>query len=394
MTIFHVKLSPQRRDDYLHLEKCGDYLSFNGEVIDPSAYDESALASQWIVGRPEPTADGWSVTIILPHGSPAPRAARFPAPIVVSADGPVELPLYKGPDEDEADLFSEVAAKLSKRAKQQTTASGKINIPKRLTMAELPDGVYFSEIASPFDKFPDFGAIVAHIIATKSLLDLEILRLAVSQHGSEALHTMKTAFAAFGHDEGKRLKYIRYISENTGRERVWKTIKWAYEYSKPVFDIRNAFAHHIWGVCPALPNILLLADPMDRLTGQAAFSQLLGHHATDMEAQILMRIATGEGGSKLSEADEKDIFEMVMARQNNPAKAEAFNMTFNNPLDVRAPAAEIWTAEDFQNAALAANMARVHVVPRLQQISQWLNGQRAEDELEALPETNKKNTKS
>jgi len=393
MTVFHVKFSPQRRNDHLDLAKCGGALSFNGEVIDPSAYDESALASQWIVGRPEPTADGWTVTIILPHGSPAPRATRFPAPIVVSADGPVELPLYEGPDEDEAELLSEVADRLSKRAKQKTTAGYKINIPKRLTMAEMPDGVYFSEIASPFHEVPVFGAVVAGIIGTASLLELDMLRPAVSQHGSEALHTMKTAFAAFGRDHGKRLKYIRYVSENTGRERVWKTIEWAYEYSKPVFDIRNDFAHHIWGVCPALPNTLLLADPMDRLTGQAASSQLLGHHATDMETQILLRIATGEGGSKLSEADAKDIFEMVMARQNDPARAEAFNMTFNNPLDFRAPAAEIWTAEDFQNAALAANMARIHVVPRLQQISQWLNGQRAEDELEPLPATNKKKRK-
>lgn len=393
MTIFHIKLSPQRRDDHLHLEKRGGSLIFNGEVIDPSAYDETALASQWIVGRPEPTEDGWSVTIILPHGSPAPRATRFPAPVVVSADGPVELPLYKGPDEDEAELLSEVAAKLSQRAIEQTTASDKINIPKRLTMAEMPDGVYFSEIASPFDTFPEFGAVVAHIFATASLLDLEMLRPAVSQHGSEALHAMRTVFDAIGYDDAKRRKYIRNVSENTGRERVWKTIEWAYKYSKPVFDIRNAFAHHIWGACPALPNTLLLADPMDRLTGQAAFSQLLGHQTSDMEAQLLMRIATGESGSKLSEADEKDIFEMVMVRQNNPAKVEASNMTFNNPLYFRAPAAEIWTPEDFRNAALGADMARTHVVERLQQISQWLNGQRSEDELEPLPTTNKENRK-
>ena len=390
---FHITLSPQRRDDRLHLEKQGTALVINGEVVDLATYDASNCVNGWIVGHPEATEDGWAVTVILPHGPSAPRATRFPAPIVASVDGPIEIPAYDGPDEDQELLDAAVTAKLEGRANANVTANDSINIPKRLTLREMPEGVYFSETASPFDRFPEFGAAVAHVIATASLLDLEMLRPAVSQHGSEALLTVRTAYAALERDERKRRDFIRSMAENTGRELVWETIAWAYEYSKPVFTIRNMFAHHIWGECPALPNTLLLAEPMDRLTGQAALSQLMGHHGSDLEAQKLMGIALGEGGSVLSEADAKTLFEISAARQNSPSRLEAFKMTFGNPLDMRAPNAEVWAANDFRNAAHAANMARTHVLGRLQQISQWLNGLRTVDELEPLPVRTRGNPK-
>lgn len=393
MTVFNIKLLPQRRDDRLYLEKRGATLLLNGEVFDPSKYDDSLPYSQWIISRPEAIENGWSVTIILPCGSPAPRATRYPEPIEVSDDGPIELPPYSGPDEDEAELRLAVAAKLSARQNNITMASPQeITIPKRLLLGEMPVGVYFSETTSPFEKSPDFGAIVAHVIGTASLLDLEMWRPAISQHGREALLAIRTAYEVIENEDRKR-RYLRSFAENTGRDLVWKTIAWAYKYSKPVFDIRNKFAHHIWGECPVMPNALLLADPMDRLNGQAALSQLLSHQQAEQETQILIRIAIGEGGSTLSEADAKAIFEITAARQNNPSRTEAFNMTFGNPLDFRAPAAEVWTANDFKNAAIAANTARIHVVGRLQKITQWLNGLLTEDELEPLPETPPKKRK-
>ncbi|MCG6114158.1 MAG: hypothetical protein MEQ84_03075 [Mesorhizobium sp.] len=394
MITFNIQLMPQRRDDRLHLEKRGTTLLFNGEVFDPSTYDEFSSHIDWIVGLPEAIENGWSVTIVLPHGWPAPRATRFPDLIEISADGPVELPPYEGLDEDQEKLRLAVAAQLSTRQNDRTTSNGReIKIPEPLILGEMPEGVYFSETASPFDRFPEFGTVVAHVIATASLLDLEMWRPAISQHGSESLLAIRTAFATLENEERKR-RYVRSIAEHTGRELVWKTIKWAYEFSEPVFKIRNKFAHHIWGECSALPNALLLADPKDRLTGQAALSQLLAHQPAEQESHILMRIASGEGGSKLSEDDAKAILKMAAARQNNPSRIEAFDMAFGNPMDFRAPAAEVWTAIDFKNAALAADMARTHVVGRLQQISQWMNGLRAEDELEPLPEKLQKGRRS
>jgi len=385
MTTFLIKLSPQRRDDRLHLEKRGATLLFNGELFDPLAYDEKRPSCQWIVGRLEAIEDGWSVTVILPHGSPAPRATRFPEPITVSTDGPVELPPYEGPDEDHEELLIAVAAKLAEHKNLETTEDNyEIRVPKRLVLREMPKGVYFSEQTGPFAKFPEFGAVVAHVIGTVSLLDLEMLRTAVSQHGSESLLAIGTAFRMIKSDEQKA-KYIRSFAKETGRPRVSETIEWAYRFSKPIYEIRNAFAHHIWGECPALPDALLLADPKDQLIGHAALSQLLGHRHADEEAQTLMRIVAGEGGSRLSEVDAQTIFKMVVSRQNSPSRIEAFNMIFNNPMGVYAPAAEVWTANDFRNALLAASIAQKHVVKRLQQVSQWLHGLLAEDELEPLP---------
>lgn len=393
MTVFKIIFLPRRCDDRLHLEKRGATLLFNGEVFDPSIYDESLPYSQWIDSRPETIEDGWSVTVVLPHGWPAPRATRFPSPIVVSADGPVELPAYEGPDEDEAELRLAVAAKLAAQGKGETTVDGqKILIPKCLSLGEMPEGVYFSETTSPFHEFPEFGAAVAHVIGTVSLIDLEMRRLMISQHGSQALLAIRTVDKLLKNKDSRK-KYVSSFAKNTGRDLVWKTFNWAYEFSEPILAIRNKFAHDIWGECPAIPDALLLVDPIHRLTGQAAFSQLLSHRLADEEMQVLIRIAAGEGGSKLSEADAKAIFAMAMARQSSPSRTEALNMTFGNPLDFRAPAAEVWTANDFRNAALAADMARIHVVGRLQKTTQWLNGLLSEDELEPLPEKPSRNRK-
>lgn len=385
MTTFHIKLSPQLREDRLRLEKRGSKLVLNGEVFNPTKQDNTSTASQWISGQPEPTDDGWSLTIILPHGSPAPRATRCPEPILVSDDGPVELPPYEGPDEDEEQLRIAVAKKLAKHAGRETTSDAvKIKIPGRLKLGEMPDGVYFSETLSPFAKLPEFGAAVAHVIGTTSLLELEMLRTAVSLHGSESLLAIRTAYALFKNDHQRRA-YVEAVARNTGRMRVWEAINWAYTFAKPVFQIRNSFAHHIWGECPVLPNALLLADPMEKLMGQAAHSQLLSHQPAERDAQTLMKIIMGKGGSELSDADSKAIFEIVAATQNNPSKVEAFNLSFGTPLDVHAPAAEIWTLNDFRNATLAANLSQARVLGRLKKVTLWLNGMCSEEDLDTTP---------
>ena len=108
MTQFYIRLTPQRRDDRLTLEKRGNTLVLNGQEFDPETYNQDDR-NQWVVGDPEPFEDGWKVTIILPHGSPAPRSTRFPDPINVALDGPIQLPAYEGPDEDVAELELNVA---------------------------------------------------------------------------------------------------------------------------------------------------------------------------------------------------------------------------------------------------------------------------------------------
>lgn len=93
--MFLITLSPMRRDDTLMVSVSGDVLVLNGEAIDLATYTADPEATHdWIVGQPEQDGGIWYVTLILPHGESAPEATRFPEPITVTEDGPVQLPPY------------------------------------------------------------------------------------------------------------------------------------------------------------------------------------------------------------------------------------------------------------------------------------------------------------
>ncbi|MFC5736953.1 hypothetical protein [Sinirhodobacter huangdaonensis] len=91
--MFLITLSPMRRDDMLTVSVAGDVLVLNGEALDLGTYTADPDAPHdWIVGQPVQDTGVWNVTLILPHGADAPEATRFPQPIAVTADGPVQLP--------------------------------------------------------------------------------------------------------------------------------------------------------------------------------------------------------------------------------------------------------------------------------------------------------------
>lgn len=270
------------------------------------------------------------------------------------------------------------------KSQEKKSVTEQIEIPRRSSLSDQSGDVFFSEAVLHFFQYPRYGAVVADVISTCSLIELEIMRLAVSQHGSEALFVTETVFKALPRDIERRKKFICAVAQNKGKPRVADTVDWAHKFTAPLFEVRNDFAHGIWGRCPSLPDTLLLAKQTDRLTGQAAMAQLLGHRDEDDEVEILGRLVTGENGSSLSSEDAKAIMEMVTKRQRKPTRMEAFKKTFGNPLDFRAPNAEVWTAKDFANAADAARIARSVVFPHLQQVAQWVNGLRAESELPDL----------
>lgn len=94
-----INLSPQRRDDTLVVTKVGDALLLNGEVLDFSPLPEgatlpsSAIDNQWVIGDVTRKDGQIELTLLLPHGPDASEAARFPEPLIVTADGVVELPV-------------------------------------------------------------------------------------------------------------------------------------------------------------------------------------------------------------------------------------------------------------------------------------------------------------
>lgn len=103
-----ITFTPMRLDQTLRVERVGDTLVLNGDVIDLSAAGEGApltrekLDCDWLAADVMRDEDGeLHLTLILPHGADAPEQTLFPKPLTLSDDGPVDLPPYS--DETPAD---------------------------------------------------------------------------------------------------------------------------------------------------------------------------------------------------------------------------------------------------------------------------------------------------
>lgn len=94
----HISFSPMRRDDRLELVRQGDVLIVNGEAFDFTSLAEgdslprAALACDWLASDVTRAGGAIHLTLILPHGAGAGQETLFPAPRLVTSDGPVDLP--------------------------------------------------------------------------------------------------------------------------------------------------------------------------------------------------------------------------------------------------------------------------------------------------------------
>lgn len=104
----HISFTPMRSDTPLSLHRAGDVLTINDEAFDLSAIPEgatlpkAAVSCAWLASDIERQDGQLHLTLILPHGANAPDQTLFPAPIQLSADGPVDLPAYDAAPEDPA----------------------------------------------------------------------------------------------------------------------------------------------------------------------------------------------------------------------------------------------------------------------------------------------------
>jgi hypothetical protein len=82
----------------------GDTIAINGDVGDFGFIEEGGVMSgkdidcyhlDGDVTRVEGALHFW---VILPCGSNAPHETRFPKPLHITRDGPVELPLFNAPE--------------------------------------------------------------------------------------------------------------------------------------------------------------------------------------------------------------------------------------------------------------------------------------------------------
>ncbi|HCR1215533.1 TPA: hypothetical protein ONA18_001169 [Pseudomonas aeruginosa] len=97
-----IKLSPYAplpgSNEHLSLSRTGDVLTVNGQPFDLTPLPEGgelpaeAIGSEWFAGSVVRRADRIQLILRYPLAADASGAARFPEPLLIDADGPVELP--------------------------------------------------------------------------------------------------------------------------------------------------------------------------------------------------------------------------------------------------------------------------------------------------------------
>ncbi len=98
-----IKLSPVRYDVTYTLTKQGDTLIINDEPFDFSPLQEGdllpldSIKSEWFAGDVTRTNGELIIPLLFPHGINAPYSSRYPAPLLIAKNGPIDLPVF---DED------------------------------------------------------------------------------------------------------------------------------------------------------------------------------------------------------------------------------------------------------------------------------------------------------
>lgn len=95
-----INLSPARGDETLTLSVEGNVVILNGEAYDLGFLNEGesisheVFGSKWLTDKVSMIDGQLELSVILPYGPGAPESTRYPSPIVVLTDGPVDLPAY------------------------------------------------------------------------------------------------------------------------------------------------------------------------------------------------------------------------------------------------------------------------------------------------------------
>ena len=93
-----ISFIPQLRAAPVAVSVIGDTITINGTAYDFTPLAEGAVlpaeaaGCDLIVSNVTRIEGEIALTLVLPHGSDAPEAARFPQPIHVTENGPVTLP--------------------------------------------------------------------------------------------------------------------------------------------------------------------------------------------------------------------------------------------------------------------------------------------------------------
>ena len=105
----HISLSPYAPIEYgrpVTVVKSGDTLLIDGEQFDFSPLPDGAtlpaeaIDSVHIVGPVSRIGGELHLTLRLPHGPNPSPAVAFPEPLIVTEDGPIELPHDPEPEQE------------------------------------------------------------------------------------------------------------------------------------------------------------------------------------------------------------------------------------------------------------------------------------------------------
>jgi hypothetical protein len=93
-----INLCPVRSDSRISVFVNSNTISINEKVFDFSPLHDgdtlprAAIDSPWFAGDVTRVDGVLHVSLVFPHGAYAGEAARFPVPIAVVEDGPIQLP--------------------------------------------------------------------------------------------------------------------------------------------------------------------------------------------------------------------------------------------------------------------------------------------------------------
>ena len=94
-----INLSPVRSDELQpKVSYIAPVLTVNSTAYDLSELPDGATAKHPVLGTVERSGNDYELTLLITHGFSAPESTRFPEPLTVTVDGPVELPLYNTPE--------------------------------------------------------------------------------------------------------------------------------------------------------------------------------------------------------------------------------------------------------------------------------------------------------
>lgn len=101
-----ISFSPVRMDVVLQVSREEDVLTINGTALDfgplpdGGSLPREAVDCPWLASDVTREGGLLRLTLILPHGAGAPPETLFPAPVMVTGNGPVPVPPHGAKEED------------------------------------------------------------------------------------------------------------------------------------------------------------------------------------------------------------------------------------------------------------------------------------------------------